>query len=253
VGTLSGSELRLNASFSDSDGGTITQQWTLTKGSSSQKDAKITIRNESSFWLMYPRWSRQSFINLEPSSYETQNAATGSGYLTFNLSTASNWIECRTHEVITVSKGENKVFVITDNTIAIDINDATNTPKTIREIESHRKPILGLQNMTSFYLLDITWNGESFYYMNPSYQYEPEPPYIQNKDVDENSGYLFFTITVMDNSIPVNIGNYRTHEMITLSNGETKIFVITDNTLVVGINDATNTPQMIQEIASSVP
>jgi hypothetical protein len=139
---LSGSELRLNASFLESDGvATSYSWWDLTKGASFQREAKLTVQNESSFRLMNLRWGGEPFADvIIPSSYETRNVADSSGYLFFNtlVSIGNNEIQtqCRTQEIITVSKGETKTFVITNSTLVIALNDITNTPKTLQEVAS---------------------------------------------------------------------------------------------------------------------
>jgi len=141
--TLSGNELRLNASFPDTNGITIYDVWDLSKGSSFRKDAKLTIRNESSFMLHYPKWNGGTFTNISPSFSETLNVTEGSGYVYFTLMRRAGMIECRTQDAITVSKGETKVFVVTVNTLVIALDDTTNTPKRLQEIVT--KPVLELR------------------------------------------------------------------------------------------------------------
>jgi len=145
--TLSGNELRLNASFPDNDGFTIYNVWDLSKGSSFQKDGKLTIRNESSFMFYYPKWNGGTFTNISPSFSETLNVTEGSGYLFFTLMRRAGMIECRTQDAITVSKGETKVFVVTNNTLVIALDDTTNTQKRLQEIVT--KPVLELRYNTT--------------------------------------------------------------------------------------------------------
>jgi len=129
--TLASNEMQLYASFNDNEGNNITYTWTLIKGASFQKDAKLTIQNQSSFTLIYTKWNNETFITLTPSFSETINVSANSGYVYFTLISG---LEYRTQELLTVSSGDNKTFTITNNTIVIALNDATNTPKTLQEI-----------------------------------------------------------------------------------------------------------------------
>jgi hypothetical protein len=134
--TLAQSQLQLSASFQNTEGSDITYTWTLTKGASFQRDAKLTIQNQSSFALMYTRWNSEMFMTLWPSSSESLNVAEGSGYLYITFMTTGN--EYRTQESITVSKGENKTFTLLNSTLVIALNDPTNTTKTVQDANAGR-------------------------------------------------------------------------------------------------------------------
>jgi len=131
--TLSGNDIQLYASFNDNERNNITYTWILKKGASFQKEAKLTIQNQSSFTLIYTKWSNETFVSLPPSFSDTINVNANTGYVYFTI---TNGIECRTQELLTVVNGDNKTFTITNNTIVIALNDASSTPKTLQEIAS---------------------------------------------------------------------------------------------------------------------
>jgi len=148
--TLTEGHLMLHTSFDDYD-----DWWNLIKkgsGASFEADTVLTIRNESSSWLYDTKWIGQEFLNtrLQP-SFTTTLYVEGqevfnpenSGYLYFSVampditgSHLKNPIACRTQESITVSKGESKIFTVTNNTLVIDLSDMTNTPKRLQDIAS---------------------------------------------------------------------------------------------------------------------
>jgi len=132
--TLALDQLQLFASFTGADGSEITYTWVLTKGASFQREAKLTIQNQTSSTFIYTRWNDEMFTTLIPSSSETVNVAEGSGYLYITF--MNGGIEVRTQELITVSKGENKIFTVLNTTLVIAINDPTNTPKTVQAVNT---------------------------------------------------------------------------------------------------------------------
>jgi len=119
-------------------------------GASFEEDTLLTIRNESSFSLSDLQWSHNSSgPGAIPPSYSTSFYLEGvfndlTGYLYFSLRATvflpdgswTEWTNCRTSESITVSKGEAKVFTVTNNTLVVELNDLTNTPKRLQDIVS---------------------------------------------------------------------------------------------------------------------
>jgi hypothetical protein len=94
---------------------------------------------------------------------------------------------------------------------------------------------LKVQNQSSVTLTSVKWDGHVFY---TAFQ----PSESEIVDVDEGSGYLYFTIIGMGRI------ECRTQEVITVNKDETKALTLTDNTLVVALNDTTNNPQALGTI-----
>jgi len=134
--TLAQNELRLFASVKDSEGYDIGGVWNLTKGASLQGESKLIIQNDSSFTFVYINWNNEGFpsSSLMPSASGTMIVKAGSSYLSFTISYNYNGIDCRTNDLITVSKGDTKVFTITNNTLVVALGDETETPKTLQAI-----------------------------------------------------------------------------------------------------------------------
>jgi hypothetical protein len=132
---LGQNELRLYVSFEDNEGYPISGSWDLTKGATFQKDAKLTIRNDSFYNLVYLYWNNEMiFPSLLSSRSDTINVNANSGYMSFYISYETNWIECRTNDLITVSEGDTKIFAITNTTLVVALDDETETPKTLEAI-----------------------------------------------------------------------------------------------------------------------
>jgi hypothetical protein len=134
---LAQSTLRLNASFTDDGGYEIIGTWDLIKGASFLRDARLTIQNNSTYTLVYVGWGSEGmlFPSLQPSASDTVYVAESSAYVNFTIIVASGiWFECRTQEMVTVSKGDNKNFNITNNTLVVDLNDTAETAQTIQAI-----------------------------------------------------------------------------------------------------------------------
>jgi hypothetical protein len=97
---------------------------------------------------------------------------------------------------------------------------------------------LKVQNQSSVTLTSVKWGGQEFY---TAFQ----PSASKTVDVAEGSSYLFFTLIGMGRI------ECRTQEVITVNKDETKALTLTDNTLVVALDD-TNNPQALGTIAARV-
>jgi hypothetical protein len=90
----------------------------------------LKIQNESFSEITEVKWSDLSFGRLTKGSYfvNGSNAVTGFeggiGYIYFKRETSP--INARTDELITISKGEKRTFVITDNTIIVEVDNTSN-------------------------------------------------------------------------------------------------------------------------------
>jgi hypothetical protein len=141
--TLAQGTLRLYVSLTDEEGNVSEPDYIdLTKGGTSfLKDARLTIQNYTTYKLTGVSWGNEkTFEELYPTDSSTKNVAEGSAYVSFIIVLYTDPREsgflCRTQDMVTVSKGENKVYSITSNTLVVDLSDATNTAKTIQVLAS---------------------------------------------------------------------------------------------------------------------
>lgn len=83
-----------------------------------------------------------------------------SGYLVFSIVDNANdrMIRVRTHEVLTVSKGETRTFLVTDNTSVVPLDEATSLVFTIFTLLHPAR--LKLVNQTATKISDISFGGK---------------------------------------------------------------------------------------------
>jgi hypothetical protein len=202
-------------------------------------NTRLKVQNESSFTLVDVKWSNITvFDSLDSAQSATVDVAEGSGYLYFTKVTRGGWsgLECRTQEVIAVSKEETKELVITNNTIVVAVDDTDNV-QALGTIVA-RVTQLKVQNESSFTLADLKWSNITVSDILDSAQSE-------TVDVAEGSGYLYFTKGGSSGL------KCRTQEAIAVSKNETKELVITNNTIVVAVDDTDNV-QALGTIAERV-
>jgi hypothetical protein len=93
----------------------------------------LKIQNESFSEITEVRWSGTSFTKNHYSqerfpiingSYVTKMVQEGSGYIYFRRKT--NPINARTEQLVVIEKNEQKVFVITDDTLIVDTDNPNN-------------------------------------------------------------------------------------------------------------------------------
>jgi hypothetical protein len=139
--TLAQGTLRLYVTLTDEEGNVGDPEYIdLTKGGTSfLKDARLTIQNYTTYKLIGVSWGNEkTFEELYPTGSSTINVAEGSAYVSFiivlNTDPRESGPLCRTQEMVTVSKGDNKVFNIDSNTLVIELSDATNTAIALQEL-----------------------------------------------------------------------------------------------------------------------
>jgi hypothetical protein len=106
----------------------------------------LKIQNESFSEITDVKWSNVSFsegeIAIKIGSYITKNIQEDSGYLYFKRKT--NPINARSDQLVAINKNEQKVFVITDNTLIVDVDNRDNKG-TFGTLEVTREPQITVQ------------------------------------------------------------------------------------------------------------
>jgi len=99
----------------------------------SNNDATLLIKNESSYEVSNVLWNNSSFASsqtsnsIKPGNSVTMNVASGNGYIRFKPATNPNPINLRTTELVTITKGEKKEFVILNSTPMVDESNTSNS------------------------------------------------------------------------------------------------------------------------------
>ena len=97
----------------------------------SVNDTTLKIKNESYIEITDVIWNNISFTDdkneglISTGTNVTKNVAQGTGYIYFKRE--GNPIAVRTGDVITVAENEQKEFVLTNNTIIVDVDNTANT------------------------------------------------------------------------------------------------------------------------------
>jgi hypothetical protein len=192
--------------------------------SSSAATATLKLQNQSSVTLADVKWGNTVVsASLAPSESTTLNVSEGAFYLYFTKGSADGF-KCRTKETI-VAKDKAITQTITNNTVVVDLNDATNVAPlgTIGPRETR----LTIQNQSSVTLTDVKWG-------NTVVSASLAPSESTTMNVSEGTFYLYFT------KGSANGLKYRTQETIAVAKGETTTQTMTNDTVVVDLNDATN-------------
>jgi hypothetical protein len=188
-------------------------------------NAKLIVQNTSSFALSDVKWgSAEVSASLAPSESVTLDLTEGTGYLYFTKGSA-NGLKCRTQEVITVAKDETTTQTITNNTVVVDVDDTAN--KAPLGTIARRATRLTINNQSSFTLSDVKWGSAEV-------SASLAPSESTTVDVTEGTGYLYFTKGSADGL------KCRTQEVIAVTKDETKNQTITNNTVVVDLDDTAN-------------
>ena len=91
-----------------------------------EPDTLLTIQNESSRTIRMVYWNNRqiSFYNIDPGRRSfSVNVQPGTGYIYFLIGRSNEYSpQYRTVEAVTINKGEEYVFVFTDNTRIVNIN-----------------------------------------------------------------------------------------------------------------------------------
>jgi len=154
TGSLSGETLVLRADYSDGfESASITI--TFKRGSSSGEPSPgnpsttgttLKIQNESFSEITDVRWSNVTFTQGTESilngKFVTKTVQEGDGYIYFKRKT--NPINARTDERYTIDKNEQKVVLINDNTIIVDV-DNPNNKGTFGTLGVNREPQITLK------------------------------------------------------------------------------------------------------------
>jgi hypothetical protein len=110
-----------------------TRNYTLTKSGSSGGTGGTTLKinNQSFTEITDVIWQNVSFANnqyensIKSSTNVTNTVQAGAGYIFFKRK--SNPITARTRDLVVVENGENIEFTFTDNTVIVEVNNATNS------------------------------------------------------------------------------------------------------------------------------
>jgi hypothetical protein len=93
-------------------------------GGDTTLETTLKIQNESFSDITEVIWSSTSFSSITKGSFLTKDVQAGNGYIYFKRS--SSPINARTDQLIAIDKNEQKVFVLTDNTIIVDVDNSSN-------------------------------------------------------------------------------------------------------------------------------
>jgi hypothetical protein len=191
----------------------------------------FTIRNESSYILDNIKWQNNTVSDaLSPGAVGTIDiSADASGYIFFTKSGASP-MNLRTQEVVTVSKAENIMFTITNNTVVIEVANPDNTGALAAIVPL--VTTLTIKNISFSDLLSVEWQGIGF--AENTLENSIALGKSVTKTVNPGYGYIYF-------KRKSNPAAARTKDTITIEKNETKEFVFTDNTLIVEANNPDNT------------
>jgi hypothetical protein len=192
-------------------------------------NTSLKIQNESSFEILDVKWSNVLFTQgtasiTNPGSI-SKTVQEGSGYIYFKRKT--NPINVRTEQLVAVEKSEQKVFIINDNTLVVDVDNPANKG-TFGSLGSGNTS-LKIQNESFSEITDVRWSNVTFTQGTES---------IQNgksviKAVQEGNGYIYF-------KRKTNPINARTDEQVVITKNEQKVFIINDNTIIVDMDNTAN-------------
>ncbi|MDR0629530.1 MAG: hypothetical protein LBG24_07850 [Treponema sp.] len=192
--------------------------------------AKLKVQNQSSVTLADVKWGSTAVsASLTPSESQTVDVAVGSGYLYFTKGGADG-LECRTQEVIAVSKDETKELTLTNNTLVVALDD-TNNPQALGTIEA-RVTQLTLSNQSFTELTEVIWNNVSF--ANNTVENSVKTGTTVTNTVSAGSGYIFF-------KRKANPVTARTKDLVIIAELESKTFTFDDKTEIVEVNNPDNT------------
>jgi len=202
----------------------------------STTNTSLKIQNSSSFEILDVNWSNVSFTQGTGSILNggsvSKTVQDGSGYIYFKRKT--NPINVRTDSLVAIEKYEQKVFTITDNTLVVDVDNPTNIG-TFGSLLSDNTTLpsgttsLKIQNESFSEITDVRWSNVTFTQGTESIL---NGKYI-NKAVQEGYGYIYF-------KRKTNPINARTDEQVIIGNGEQKVFIINDNTIIVDVDNTSN-------------
>jgi len=231
TGSLSGENLvmRLNNSY----GITMTaifKRSSTSPGEPPTGGTTLKIQNESFSEITDVRWSNVTFTQGTESiingKFVTKTVQEGSGYIYFKRKT--NPINARTDEPVVISKNEQKVFYLSDNTIIVDIDNPTNkgTFKNLQPVITTLK----IQNDSYSEITDVKWGNVLFTEGTVSINNNGASV---TKDVQEGSLFIYFK----RKTDPINA---RTEQEILVGKNEQKTFIINDDTPIVDVNNTAN-------------
>ncbi|MDR1836975.1 MAG: hypothetical protein LBQ89_04885 [Treponema sp.] len=182
---------------------------------------QLTIKNESSVFLRNVKWNNISFGAIPARASVLRDVEAGNGYV-FLTKNAEN-LDCRSTEWIAVNEGQSREFVIYDNTEVLDITDMDN--KTSLDKIALRKTTLTIQNNSSFTISDIRWGNLAINSISAGSSV--------TRETSSGSSFILFT----KNSVNLSC---RTIDTFFLSEKEELIFTLTNETMVLDINDTDN-------------
>ncbi|MDR1325076.1 MAG: hypothetical protein LBK00_03470 [Treponema sp.] len=193
--------------------------------SSAATTATLKVQNQSSFTLSDIKWGNaMGAASLALSESTTLNVSEGTSYLYFTKG-STNGLKCRTKEVIAVAKDETVTKTIIDNTVVVELDDLTNEGPlgTI----TPRETKLTIKNNSSVTLVDVKWGSEEV-------STSLAPGGSTTLDVTEGSNYLYFNKGSADGL------KCQTKDPIAVAKDETVTQTITNDTVVVALDDTTN-------------
>ncbi|MDR0472678.1 MAG: hypothetical protein LBH43_03260 [Treponema sp.] len=191
------------------------------KDGEQKNNTTLKIQNESFSEITEVIWSSASFGSITKGSHVTKEVQEGNGYIYFKRKTSP--INARTDQLVTIEKNEQKVFVITDNTLIVDV-DNSNNKGTFGSLQ----PVittLKIQNESFSDITDVIWSSASFGSITKGS--------FLSKDIQEGNGYIYFKRS----SSPINA---RTDQLIAVDKNEQKAFVFNDNTPIVDADNPSN-------------
>jgi hypothetical protein len=235
TGSLSGETLvvRLNYYYYDYDKTSMTiifRRPSNSQGEPSTGSTSLKIQNESFSEITDVRWSNVTFTqgseSIENGKFVTKTVQEGDGYIYFKRKT--NPINARTDERVIIGKNEQKVFIINDNTIIVDIDNPTNkgTFKDLQPVITTLK----IQNDSFSEITDVKWGNVLFTEGTSSIRNNGDSV---TKDVQEGSLFIYFK----RKTDPINA---RTEQEILVGKNEQKTFIINDDTPIVDVNNPAN-------------
>ena len=150
-----------------------------------------------------------------------QNDTPCSSYIYFTAGS----LKARTDELITLEKGDNKIFTFTDNTLVVKDGEKKAIPMSEARTAT---TVLIIQNNTSQAISAVTYAGK--HPENTAHTPESESYTIKKSEQgritldDSCSAVLYFDMRSL---------HFKTEEKISINKGENKLYIIDGDTLVI--------------------